>query len=72
MIVEIVGGPKDGAQIALPDGTHHLRVPVMRNPTEALRWDEMEPPHPALDVRVVDMDIVQMPWGNYAYWREPC
>lgn len=69
MIVEIVGGPKDGEQVAMPDGTRHLRVAV---PMNMAAWLQETPLHPSLDVRMVEMDIVHYPWGNYAYWREPC
>lgn len=68
--VEIVGGPMDGAHIALPDGSNQLRIPVLMNAADWLR--EQSEPAALADIRSVDMDIVKMPWGSYVYWREPC
>jgi hypothetical protein len=72
--VEIVGGPKDGTVIALPDGINELRYPLVTNPsvinaeTEASYMTSLE----SLNVREVRLPIRLTRNGYRAYWHEPC
>jgi hypothetical protein len=66
--VEFMGGPHDGAHIAVPNGLRKLRVPIPINLREFLREDTLL--HPALEIRYVELDIVHYPWGSYVVWKE--
>jgi hypothetical protein len=75
--VEIVGGPKDGLRMCLPDGIHELRYPLVTNPNVLNEtWDaETETSYrtslEALNVREVRLPIKLTRDGYRAYWKEP-
>lgn len=69
--VEIIGGPRDGQRIALPDGVGSVRV-ALPTRLDARKWDENEIPtmnDPCY--REVCMPIKLTRDGYRAYWKEP-
>jgi hypothetical protein len=75
--VEIVGGPRDGERVALPDGIKELRYPLVTNPNVLNeKWDaETETSYrtslESLNIREVRLPIRLTSNGYRAYWREP-
>lgn len=62
MIVEWLGGPDDGKQITLPDGTYYLKVPV---PRPLVMTDILDSPfEPNYDIFEVPVN------GGYLLWNE--
>ena len=66
MIVEIVGGPKDGETLEVPDNTDAIEFPIQR--THKFNEDSDELPQDDMEVAI--FDIVPLHGRFYIYWKE--
>lgn len=67
MIVEFVGGPRDGQKMEVQDGTKVLRIPFMNG---LLDFEEHNPSD-VVPVRTLDLPIIDSRSGrHFVLWRE--
>lgn len=71
--VEIVGGPRDGDVIVLPEGSYALHMAVPNKALmDALYEEYVQDIRSGYRVHEVRMPIKLTRDGYKAYWREPC
>lgn len=68
MMVECIGGPRDGQKMEVTDGLMSLRIPVIDG---HLRFEEHPDPSEQVAFSVLDLPIVYSRSGRkYGLWRE--
>lgn len=71
MIVEIVGGPRDGEKFATPSGTHHITFPVEQPLTAAWMSQHDSPPLDEATLKTITLPIRRTRTGKHiVIWKE--